>query len=64
METPRLSLHIVTSATATGRKAIALVLLSAALMGLSTCTRKDAAEIGTAAGETAVTPDPIEEGSA
>ncbi|HEY5547016.1 MAG TPA: hypothetical protein VIK50_13275 [Gemmatimonadaceae bacterium] len=62
MATPRLSLHVVTSATATGRKAMALVLLSAALIALGTCTRKDAAEIDTAAGEIAVTPDPIDEG--
>jgi len=32
------------------------------LIALGTCTRKDAAEIDTAAGEIAVTPDPIDEG--
>lgn len=60
MTIPRASLTIVTSAKATGRRAIALALLGATLAALSSCTGKDASEIDTAAGE--ITPDPIDAG--
>jgi mono/diheme cytochrome c family protein len=52
----------VAGAIHTGRRAIALVLIGAALPALSGCNRNDAAEVVTAAGQLAVTPDPIDEG--
>jgi mono/diheme cytochrome c family protein len=52
----------VAGAIHTGRRAIALVLVGAALPALSGCNRNDAAEVVTAAGQLAVTPDPIDEG--
>jgi len=55
-------LPIVTSAATSGRTAIALVLIGAALTALSGCTRNDMPEIDTAAGEISVAPDPIDEG--
>ena len=62
MTIPHLPLPIVTSTKATGRKAIALVLIGTALMALNACTRDDAPVIDTAAGAVAVAPDPIDEG--
>jgi mono/diheme cytochrome c family protein len=62
MPIPRVSLPIVTSAMDAGRQAITLVLVGAALTALNGCTRNDAAEIDTSAGEIAVVPDPIDEG--
>jgi mono/diheme cytochrome c family protein len=52
----------VAGAIHSGRRAIALVLIGAALPALSGCNRNDAAEVVTAAGQLAVTPDPIDEG--
>jgi mono/diheme cytochrome c family protein len=57
-----MSLPLVAGAMHTGRRAIALVLIGATLPALSGCSRNDAAEVVTAAGELAVTPDPIDEG--
>jgi mono/diheme cytochrome c family protein len=62
MKTTRLSLPIVAGTMDTGRKAIALVLIGAALTALSGCSRNDAAAVDTVAGEIAVAPDPIDEG--
>ena len=62
MTTSRMTLLIVTSTLIAGRKAIALVLIGAALTALNSCARKDAAEIDTAAGVVGITADPIDEG--
>ncbi len=62
MTISHMPLPIVTSVTATGRRAIALVLVGAALTALSGCARKDAAEIDTAAGVVGITADPVDEG--
>lgn len=62
MAISRIPRPIVTSATASGRRAIALVLLGAALTAFSGCARKDAAVVDTAAGVVGITADPIDEG--
>ena len=62
MTTSRMPLLIVTNAKITGRKAIALVVIGAALTALNACARTDAPAIDTAAGAVALAPDPIDEG--
>lgn len=62
MTMPRMTRTIVTRRASTTRRAMALVLVGAALTAMDGCSRNGAAEIDTAAGVVAVTPDPIEEG--
>ncbi len=62
MTIPGVSLPIVASAKATGRRAMALALAGVALTALNVCTRNDAAKVDTAAGEISVTADPLDEG--
>ena len=62
MTVSRMPLLIVTTATATGRKALTLILTGTALAALNACARDDAPAIDTAAGVVAVAPDPIDEG--
>jgi mono/diheme cytochrome c family protein len=62
MTITRMPLTIVTGAATTARRAIALVLIGTALTASNGCSRNDTAEIDTAAGVVAITPDPIEAG--
>ena len=62
MTIPRVSLPLVTSARTAARWAVALVLIGATLTVLGGCSRNEAAEIDTAAGEIGVATDPIDEG--
>ena len=59
MTIPRVSLPLVTSARTAARWAVALVLIGATLTVLGGCSRNEAAEIDTAAGEIQIAKTPV-----